>query len=233
MFLENSACRPGYDPRIFFRQAGFLTHWLLVATGRELVGVHDAAGEARADKGVEPHDERDEPKYPQDPHRHTSYEGREDKGRAVDPHDEEHGESQNRSECRVKQAQQHRDRQEGGDGLGAPDDVVVRHVEVAREAGHVVCRRRVGGIGRDDEQSQGQACTCVRRSSESVARQCEQSQPGRGGSWQSRESRRELTAETRAKLRVRSMVRFDSRITEQSLRGWYIICLHEPTTVPV
>lgn len=179
-----------------------------MATGRELIGVQDATGEAGVDQGVEPHEKHDEPEHPEDPQRNAGHEGREDEGRAVDPHDEEHGERQGRGKRHVEQAQQHRDGQKGEDGLGAVDDVVVGHEEVAREAGHVVRRRRVGSVGRHDEEGQGQARAGVRRSGEPIARKGEQRQPGgRAGlrvsesNW-SRARARDKIANGRAKLRV-------------------------------
>ena len=160
-----------------------MPHRELAATGRELIRVHDATGAAGVEKGLEPHDERDEAEHPEHPQKHADDESREHEGRAAEPHGIEHGEGHRRDKRDVKQARYHHQAHEGEDRLGALEHVVVGHEEVAGEACNVVRRRGVGRVGRDDQEGQGEARAGVRGIAEPVARQGEQSQPDKTRGW--------------------------------------------------
>lgn len=160
------------------------------------VGVEDAAGAAGVEEGLETHDQSDEPEHPEHPERHTGDERRQHERRAVDPDGIVHGQRHDRDERRVEQARQHHEKDEGRNGLGALEGVVVGHEQIAREAGYVVRRDVVDRVGRDHPEDQGQTRAGVRGVAEPVRREGEQRQPGNGENRQTANTTQQYTGES-------------------------------------
>lgn len=154
-----------------------MAHRVLLHAEVVLAGVEDAAGAAGVEEGLKPHDKSDETEHPEHPQRHAGDERRQHQGRPADADCVEHGQRHGRDERRVEQTREHHEPHEGVDGLGALEDVVVEHEEVAREPGHVVRRDVVSRVGRDHPEGQGQTRAGVSRVAEPVRRKGEQCQP--------------------------------------------------------